>query len=58
MIGSYYRYVKLPNVMIIDESSNQIIDENSNVISSQVTLDNINNYIIVFEVKRKMIYIA
>lgn len=53
VIGSYYRYVKLPNVMIIDESSNQIIDENSNVISSQVTLDNINNYIIVFEVKRK-----
>ena len=39
--------------MIIDENSNQIIDENSNVISSQVTIDDINNYIIVFEVKRK-----
>lgn len=53
VIGSYYRYVKLPNIMIIDENSNQIIDENSNVISSQVTIDDINNYIIVFEVKRK-----
>ena len=53
VIGSYYRYVKLPNIMIVDENSNQIIDENSNVISSQVTIDDINNYIIVFEVKRK-----
>lgn len=53
VIGSYYRYVKLPNIMIIDEKSNQIIDENSNVISSQVTIDDINNYIIVFEVKQK-----
>ena len=53
VIGSYYRYVKLPNIMIIDENSNQIIDENLNVISSQVTIDDINNYIIVFEVKRK-----
>lgn len=53
VIGSYYRYVKLPNIMIIDENSNQIIDENSNVISSQVTINDINNYIIVFEVKRK-----
>lgn len=52
-MGSYFRYVKMPNVMIIDENTNQIVDENTNVLSSQVTLDNINNYIVVFEIKRK-----
>lgn len=52
-IGNYYRYVKMPNVMLLDTYKNYIVDENENHISSLVTLDNLNNYIVVFEVKRK-----
>lgn len=52
-IGKYYRYVKMPNVMLLDTNHNSIIDENGNYVGGLVTLDNINDYIVVFEVKRK-----
>lgn len=52
-IGNYYRYVKMPNVAIADTKSNILLDENSNYIGDMVILDDINNYIVVFEIKRK-----
>lgn len=52
-IGNYYRYVKMPGVMLIDKEKNSITDENGNYVGGLVTLDNLNDYIVVFEVKRK-----
>ena len=51
-LGKYYRYVKLPNVMLIDNSLNALTDEAGNILEN-VTLDYVNDYIVVFEVKRK-----
>ena len=51
-LGKYYRYVKLPNVMLIDNYSNALTDEAGNILEN-VTLDYVNDYIVVFEVKRK-----
>ena len=47
------QYVELPNVAILDETGKNIItDEHGNILQ-QVTLDYVNNYITVFEIKRK-----
>lgn len=53
-LGEYNRYVLLPNVALIDtdENHNFITDENS-LILEDILLDAINNYIVVFEIKRK-----
>ena len=52
-ICNFTQYVELPNVAILDETGKNIItDEHGNILQ-QVTLDYVNNYITVFEIKRK-----
>ena len=52
-ICNFTQYVELPNVAILDETGrNLITDEHGNILQ-QVTLDYVNNYITVFEIKRK-----
>lgn len=52
-ICNFTQYVELPNVAILDETGENIItDEHGNILQ-QVTLDYVNNYITVFEIKRK-----
>ena len=53
-LGEYNRYALLPNVALIDsnENHNFITDENGAILED-ILLDAINNYIVVFEIRRK-----
>lgn len=53
-IGEYNRYALLPNVALADTNENKTLvsDENESILED-IVLDAINNYIVVFEIKRK-----
>lgn len=52
-ICNFTQYVELPNVAILDETGKNLITDSKGNILQQVTLDYVNNYIVVFEIKRK-----
>ena len=51
-VGYYYRYALLPKAQVIDSQDNIITDENGNALI-EVSMDYEDNYISVFELKRK-----
>lgn len=52
-ICNFTQYVELPNVAILDETEKNLITDSKGNVLQQVTLDYVNNYIVVFEIKRK-----